>query len=65
MDNTVEISNFSQIITESRTSYNDTYISTDLIRDQYVFPTNGLTPAAPYDNPSGIPISDPLISNLA
>jgi hypothetical protein len=64
MDNTVEISNFSQTISESKTPYSDIYSFTDSIRDQYVFPTNGLIPAAPYDNPNGNPGGDPLISNL-
>lgn len=64
MDSSVRVSNFSQTITESRTSYQDYYVYSGTTNDTYTFLHGGSIPQAPYSNPDGNPFADPLISNI-
>ncbi len=64
MDSSVRESNFSQTITESRTSYRDYYDYSGTTNDTYTFVYDRPIPPAPYNNPDGNPLADPLISNI-
>lgn len=66
MDSSVRGSNFSQTITESKIYYRDYYVYSGTTNDTYTFLYDNEFPfpSAPYSNPDGNPLADPLISNV-